>query len=398
MGLEIEDKLDTLSAAAKFDICGYSGPNRVERSPLRFIHKAALPGGGFVCLFKVLLTNVCTNDCAYCVNQVGRDCPRATFQPEELARVFMELYRKRLVQGLFLSSAIAGNASRTMEKMVTTVEILRQRHQFKGYIHLKILPGASFDCVEAGCQLATRVSVNMEAPTAHHLARLSTKKNIHQGIIEPMRWVKKIVANNEMLVPSGQTTQFVVGAADETDRDLLHTTEALYGEIGLRRIYFSAFQPVSRTRLEDHRPTPPIREHRLYQTDWLLRVYGFSPQEVELALGEEGNLSLKNDPKQVIAQKQPWLFPLDVNKASYEELLRVPGMGPVSAQRIVEARRDHSINSMEQLRKMRVILKRAAPYIWFKGMLDWEKQMSFLPQLEENETEPPIPELAEVIR
>jgi predicted DNA-binding helix-hairpin-helix protein len=227
---------------------------------------------------------------------------------------------------------------------------------------------------------------------------LSTKKNIYQGIIEPMRWVKKIVANNEMLVPSGQTTQFVVGAADETDRDLLHTTAALYHELGLRRIYFSAFQPVSRTRLEEHRPTPPIREHRLYQTDWLLRVYRFSPQEVELALGGEGNLSLKNDPKQVIAQKQPWLFPLDVNKASYEELLRVPGMGPVSAQRIVDARRDHTINSMEQLRKMRIILKRAAPYIWFKGMLDWEKQMSFLPQLEETEAEPPLPELAEVVR
>jgi predicted DNA-binding helix-hairpin-helix protein len=166
----------------------------------------------------------------------------------------------------------------------------------------------------------------------------------------------------------------------------------------LRRVYFSAFNPVGGTPLEDHLPTPPIREHRLYQTDWLLRVYGFSLQEVELALGDEDNLSLKKDPKIVIAQKQPWLFPLDVNKASYEELLRVPGIGPTSAQRIVDARREHSINSMEQLRKMRAVVKRAAPYIWFKGMLDWEKQMSFLPQLEENETEVPLPELAEVVR
>jgi putative DNA modification/repair radical SAM protein len=396
--MEIENKLETLSAAARFDVCGYSGSRPAGQSPFRFIHKAVLPGGGCVSLFKVLLTNVCTNDCAYCVNQVGRDCPRATFQPEELARTFMQLHERRLVQGLFLSSGIAGNASRTMEKMITAVEILRQQYEFKGYIHLKILPGASFDCVEAGCRLASRVSVNMEAPTAHHLARLSSKKNIYQGIIEPMRWVKKIIASNEMLVPSGQTTQFVVGAADETDRHLLDTTEALYRELGLRRVYFSAFNPVGGTPLEDHYPTPPIREHRLYQTDWLLRVYGFSMQEVELALGDEDNLSLKKDPKIVIAQKQPWLFPLDVNKASYEELLRVPGIGPTSAQRIIDTRREHSINSMEQLRKMRLVVKRAAPYIWFKGMLDWEKQMSFLPQLEESETEMPLPELAEVVR
>jgi len=396
--MEIENKLETLSAAARFDVCGYSGPRTVQPSPFRFIYKAALPGGGCASLFKVLLTNVCTNDCAYCVNQVGRDCPRATFQPEELARTFMQLYEKRLVQGLFLSSGIAGNASRTMEKMITAVEILRQQYEFKGYIHLKILPGASFDCVEAGCKLASRVSVNMEAPTAHHLARLSSRKNIYQGIIEPMRWVKKIMASNEMLVPSGQTTQFVVGAADETDRHLLDTTEALYRELGLRRVYFSAFNPVGGTPLEDHLPTPPTREHRLYQTDWLLRVYGFPLQEVELALSDEGNLSLKKDPKIVIAQKQPWLFPLDVNKVSYEELLRVPGIGPTSAQRIIDARREHSINSMEQLRKMRAVVKRAAPYIWFKGMLDWEKQMSFLPQLEEDEAEVPLPELAEVVR
>jgi predicted DNA-binding helix-hairpin-helix protein len=284
-----------------------------------------------------------------------------------------------------------------MESMVNTVEILRHKYEYKGYIHLKILPGASFDCVEAGCRLASRVSVNMEAPTAQHLAKLSSKKDIYNGILEPMKWVKQLIATNERLVPSGQTTQFVVGAAGETDRDLLHTTEALYREISLRRAYFSAFQPVARTRLEGLRPTPPIREHRLYQTDWLLRVYGFSPQEVELALNETGNLPLRKDPKLTIAEKQPWLFPLDINKASYDELLRVPGIGPVSAQRIVEVRKDRSIFSMEQLRKMGVVTQRAAPYIWFKGMLEIEKQMSFLPQFED-ESGWELPSLAEVIR
>ena len=315
MAVDTESRLNTLAAAAKFDVCGYSGPNQEQPSPFRFIYKAALPSGGCTSLFKVLQTNVCTNDCVYCVNQVGRDCPRASFKPEELAKTFMDLYRKRLVQGIFLSSAIAGDATRMEEQMVNTVEILRHKHGFKGYVHLKILPGADFASVEAACKLATRVSVNMEAPTAHHLARLSSRKNILRGIVEPMQWVKKIVANNETLVPSGQTTQFVVGAADETDRDLLHTVAALYRDVGLRRAYFSAFSPVSHSRLEEHLPTPPIREHRLYQTDWLLRVYGFPASEVELALGEGGNLALKKDPKRAIAERQPWLFPLDVNKA-----------------------------------------------------------------------------------
>lgn len=398
MALEIQNKLDMLARAAKFDVCGYSPPGHDEKSPLGFVYKAALPEGGCSSLFKVLLTNVCTNDCAYCVNQVGRDCPRTSFKPEELARTFMDLYRKRTVQGMFLSSAIAGDATRTQEKMVDTVEILRLKHHFRGYVHLKILPGADFASVEAACKLASRVSINMEAPTAHHLAKLTARKNIFEGILEPMQWVKKIVAGNETLVPSGQTTQFVVGAADETDRDLMHTTAALYRDIGLRRAYFSAFNPVSHSRLEDHRPTPPMREHRLYQTDWLLRVYGFPPSEVEMALGEDGNLALKKDPKVTIAQRQPWLFPLDINKAGYEELLRVPGIGPVAAGRIVQARRDHSINSMAQLRKMKVLTGRAGAYIWFKGMLEFEKQMSFLPGIEEAGTPEALPELAEVLR
>ena len=398
MALQIERKLDTLATAAKFDICGYSGPNTEQPSPAGFIYKAAMPSGGCTSLFKVLLTNVCSNDCAYCVNQVGRDCPRATLQPDELAKTFMELYRRRAVQGMFLSSAVAGDATRTEERMVNTVEILRKRYAFNGYIHLKILPGADFASVEAGCKLASRVSINMEAPTAHHLSRLTARKNILDGIVEPMKWVNSIVAKNEMLVPGGQTTQFVVGAADETDRDLLHTVEALYRDIGLRRVYFSAFRPVSQSRLEDHPSTPPIREHRLYQTDWLLRVYGFSAAEVELALESEGNLGLKTDPKLAIARKQPGLYPLDVNKAGYDELLRVPGIGPVSARRIVEVRQDNRINSVEQLRKMRVVTKRAMAYLWFKGMLEWEKQMSFFGQAEELPQDLALPGLAELVR
>ncbi len=388
------DKFNTLVAAAKFDSCGANTAS--SGSPLRFIHRAALPGGGCVNLFKVLLTNVCVNDCAYCVNQVGRDVPRCSFQPEELAKLFMELRRKKLVQGLFLSSGIGKDATRTMESMVNVVEILRHQYEFRGYIHLKILPGASFDCVEAGCKLASRVSVNIEAPNVQYLARLSRKKDLHHGIIERMDWVKQLISSDETLVPSGQTTQFVVGAAGETDGDILRAAEALYREVGLRRAYFSAFQPVSNSRLEELYPTLPMREHRLYQTDWLLRIYGFSPGEVALALGKNDYLPLGTDPKFIIAQKQPWLFPVDVNKASYEELLRVPGIGPVSAQRIVETRKQSRIFSVQQLKKMRVVTSRAMPYIWFKGMLEFEKQASFMPELEINQPELPLKEALQI--
>jgi putative DNA modification/repair radical SAM protein len=378
------DKLSTLVDAARFDSCGCGSTRYAAKSPLGIVHNAALPGGGCMPILKVLMTNVCLNDCAYCVNQVGRDIPRCSFHPEELARLFMELYTKRLVQGLFLSSGIGSDTSRTMESMINAVEILRYRYKFRGYIHLKILPGAGFDFIEAGCRLATRVSVNIEAPTSQHLARLSRKKDLHNGIIERMRWVKKITSQNDSLVPSGQTTQFVVGAAGETDRDILCASKNLYNDVGLRRVYFSAFRPVINSSLENLNPTPPMREHRLYQADWLLRVYGFSPPDLELALDKNDNLSIMKDPKLVIAQKQPWLFPVDINRVGYEELIRVPGIGPVSAKRIIETRRGHSIFLTQQLQKMGVVMKQALPFIRFKGMSHDEKQLSFLSQLDDD--------------
>jgi len=364
------DKLGLLGTAAQFDVCGYcnTGPSRRSNEfPWHFIHKAAVPGRGTVNLFKVLLTNVCINDCAYCANQVGRDVPRSSFRPEELSKLFMQLHEKRLVQGLFLSSGIGVDPSRTMGAMIDTVEILRRR-RFKGYVHLKILPGASLACVEEACRLADRVSVNMEAPTAAHLARLSSRKDLYNGILEPMRWVKKVISRNETLVPAGQTTQFVVGAAGETDRDLLHATAQLYSDVGLRRAYFSAFRPIRDSRLEGARATPSTREHRLYQSDWLLRIYGFSLSEVELALGRNDKLPLAKDPKLVIAERQPWLFPVDVNNATHEQLLRVPGIGPISARRIIQTRREHTIRSLVELRKMGVATRRATPFLWLKEM------------------------------
>lgn len=371
--LDSADKLEILVAEARFDVSECSGAPRTGVSRLRFIHRAAVPGRGTTPLFKVLYTNSCINDCAYCSNQVGRDTRRASFTPDELARLFMDLLNRHLATGLFLSSGIGLNPTHTMESMVKTVDILRHRYAYKGYVHLKILPGASFDCVEAGCRLATRISVNMEAPTDRHLAKLSSRKHIYPDILERMRWVQRLSSAHEGLIPSGQTTQFVVGAAGETDADILHAAQELYREIGLQRAYFSPYRPVGDLRLAGVGPAPALRAHRLYQVDWLLRVYGFSPTEIELAIGRAGNLLLSEDPKLVMAQRQPWLFPIDVNTASYRDLLRVPGIGPVSAQRICNSRRLHSIDSVAQLRKMRVATKRALPFICFGGMLAWEK-------------------------
>jgi predicted DNA-binding helix-hairpin-helix protein len=366
------ERLNYLASAAQFDLCGNCGSP--SKTPLDYIYRADLPGGGSIPVLKILLTNVCVNDCAYCVNQVGRDIPRCSFQPEELAKTFIDLNSKRIARGLFLSSAIGIDATRTQESMIKVVEILRHHYGYKGYIHLKILPGARYDAIEEACRLASRVSINIEAPTARHLAILSGKKDMQNDILDRMRFIKRLGSKDGSVAPSGQTTQFVVGAAGEKDTDILNTTEYLYGEIGLKRTYFSAFQPIQHSRLENVNPTPPMREHRLYQADWLLRVYRFSSQEVNLAAGNDGNLSLLKDPKLIIAQKQPWLFPVDINTARYEELLRVPGIGPVSAKRIVQARKSGSILSVQQLKKMKIPTKWTLPFIWFKSMLQEERQ------------------------
>jgi predicted DNA-binding helix-hairpin-helix protein len=318
------------------------------------------------------------------VNQAGRDVPRDSFQPDELAQTFMELYERKLVTGLFLSSGIKNDAARTMAAMLDTTAILRNRYAFNGYIHLKIMPGAPFDCVEEGCRLANRVSVNIESPTPEHLAKLSSKKNLYTDILERMRWVKRIASQDDRLIPSGQTTQFVAGGAGESDRDIIKMTDNLYREMALKRVYYSAFSPVIAGDIE---AVPAIREHRLYEADWLMRVYGFSFEEVELALNKSGNLSLKKNPKLTIAAKQPWLYPIDINKATCDELIRVPGIGPTGASRIIETRKDHRINTIQQLKKMRIQTGVAAPFIWFKGMAGFGKQLSMLDETEEEQPE-----------
>ena len=362
--MDTRQKIEVLGQSAQYDLCGEAcgtEANRVRDDLGRWIYPAVLPDGKRVKLLKILLTNACENDCYYCANRVSRNFQRISFAPEELAHVFDQMHRKGLVQGLFLSSGVC-NAARTMDRMLATVELVRRRYGFSGYIHLKILPGATFAHVERAVQLANRVSVNLEAPSPERLARIAPPKDFTAHLLQPLRWAKRLIEEGASV---SQTTQFVVGAADETDRELLSTTARLYRELGLARVYFSAFQPIAETPLEDHPPTPPLREHRLYQSDFLLRKYGFALED--LVFDESGNLPSEADPKLMWARAHPECFPVEVNRASREELLRVPGIGPISASRILKLRKKGKFRELSDLRKIGAIAKRAAPFILLDG-------------------------------
>ncbi len=365
--MDTVEKVQTLGEAARYDLCGACGEShRVKDDMGRWIYPAALPDGKTVKLLKVLLTNACDNNCLYCLNRKDRNFRRTSFKPEELAHLFDQLHRAEMVQGLFLSSAVHGSPDRTMEKMIATAEILRNNYLYRGYIHLKILPGASWGCVEQATQVADRVSVNLEAPDQKWLRRLAPDKEL-DDLLAPLRWVRRLLedGSERRVRRAGQTTQFVVGAAGEPDKEILQTTERLYRELKLARVYFSAFQPLPDTPLEDRPTTPLLREHRLYQTDFLFRKYGFNVEE--LIFDQEGNLPLEADPKMVWALNHPHFFPVEVNRATREELLRVPGIGPRSARRIIKGRRLGRLRTLEDLQRLGAVAKRAAPFITLGG-------------------------------
>jgi putative DNA modification/repair radical SAM protein len=376
--VDVVQKIAALGESAQYDLCNACGSASRERDDLgRWIYPAALPDGRRVRVLKVLMTNVCEKSCYYCGIRASRDVPRTSFQPEELARAFDRMHRADLVDGIFLSSAVCAGAGRTMDRMLACVELIRTQYQFSGYVHLKILPGASEAHIERAVQLAHRVSVNLEAPNEQHLAAIAPHKDFFQELTEPMTIAKRLIdASGGRLAPAGQTTQFVVGAAGEADQEILSATARLYRELDLRRAYYSAFQPVPGTPLEGRPATPAWREHRLYQADWLLRFYGFAFDE--LLFDSDGNLSRQTDPKQMYAQAHPELFPVEVNRASREELLRVPGLGPLSVGRILRWRRQGTLRELSDLQKSGAVAKRAAPFVLLDGkspprqLLLWE--------------------------
>jgi predicted DNA-binding helix-hairpin-helix protein len=371
MAMELETKLDLLGDGAQFDVTApgvsFSEALRRREEVLRHasgaIFLAQASGGGCLPIFKVLLSNECRNDCFYCACRSSAGCARQTFQPEELARTFIRMEERGLVQGLFLSSGVRDNPERTQEQMIDTVEILRRHHHYRGYIHLKILPGVSEAAIEAAASLADRVSVNLEAPRVAELARIAPDKHFRDELLRPLQYAAHLHEAGK--VRSGLTTQFVVGGADDCDREYLTAAVWLYGKLSLRRVYYSAFRPMQGSPLEGVPPTPPLRQHRLYQADWLLRDYGFDFSE--LAFDPQGNMSLAADPKLAAAQCHPERFPIEVNRASREELLRVPGLGLRGVERILRARRQKSISSLPALQALGVRAQTARDFLTLNG-------------------------------
>lgn len=380
--MDVFDKLKILTDAAKYDVaCTSSGVNK--RAPAGGIGSAASAGichsfaadGRCISLLKVLMTNVCAYDCKYCVNRRSNDTPRASFTPRELAGLTINFYRRNYIEGLFLSSGILKNPDYTCEQMIETLRILREEYRFFGYIHAKAIPGADNLLINRLGMLADRMSINIELPSRNSLQLLAPDKSRH-SILSPMGYIQNRIRENSAdivqyrhapkFAPAGQSTQMIIGATPETDFQILNLTESLYKNYKLKRVFFSAYMPVADNALLPTPDTEPplLREHRLYQADWLLRYYGFTANE--LLDRQNPSFNPYIDPKCNWALNHMEQFPLDVNRAPYAALLRVPGIGVNSAKRIVTARRAAALR-FDDLKKLGVVLKRAQYFITCSG-------------------------------
>jgi putative DNA modification/repair radical SAM protein len=375
--MNIQQKLEILADAAKYDAsCASSGAKRsgngkgIGHSDGMGICHSYTPDGRCVSLLKILLTNFCTYDCVFCVNRISSDIQRARFTPGEVISLTLDFYKRNYIEGLFLSSGIIQSPDYTMEQLLQVAKTLRIVHHFGGYIHLKAIPGASERLIQQAGLYADRLSANIELPTQQDLVQLAPEKK--SSIIESTMSqiaVRKNEADEDRrhsrtapkFASAGQSTQMVVGATAATDRDILTTATHLYGQYKLRRIYYTGFSPypAADARLP-LKATPLMREHRLYQSDWLMRFYGFNA--AELTSPENPSLSLTQDPKTSWASAHPEFFPIDVNSAPRESLLRVPGIGYRNVERILSIRRYHRL-LLDDLRKLHVRIKNALPYL-----------------------------------
>ena len=376
---ETLNKLRILTESAKYDVsCSSSGTVQANRGQgvgntvggVGICHSFA-DDGRCISLLKVMLTNYCMYDCAYCINRTSNDIPRATLSVSELVELTMEFYRRNYIEGLFLSSGVVRNPDYTMERLVRVVKDLRTIHRFNGYIHLKSIPGASRELVSEAGLYADRMSVNIEIPNENSLKLLAPEKNF-QSVYEPMKFIQQGVLENKeerrhlrhvpRFVPAGQSTQMIVGATPDRDRDILRLSSALYARPTMRRVYYSGYIHVNTydKRLPILKQPPLVRENRLYQADWLLRFYQFKVEEI--VDDTHPDLDLEIDPKLAWALRHPEQFPVDINKADYEMILRVPGIGVKSATLIVNSRRFGRVTSFH-LKKMGVVMKKAKYFI-----------------------------------
>ena len=372
------EKLKILAGAAKYDVsCASSGTKRsntqggIGNATAWGICHSFAEDGRCISLLKIMLSNYCIYDCAYCYNRKSNDIPRTSFTPDEIANLTIEFYRRNYIEGLFLSSGVLINPDHTMERMVSVAKKLRTEHRYNGYIHLKAIPGASQQLISDAGRWADRLSVNIEIPTENNLKILAPDKNF-KSILEPMKMIstgileskeeRKSHRNAPLFSPSGQSTQLIIGATNDTDHTILKLSSALYTQRDLKRVYYSGYIPINNydSRLPTVSTPPLRREHRLYQADWLMRFYGFRSNEI--VSDENPNLDLELDPKVTWALRNPQLFPVDINTADPLMLLRIPGIGTKSVQLILMARKHNRLNS-SHLKKMGVVIKRAQFFI-----------------------------------
>lgn len=377
MNEKILEKLQILSDAAKYDVsCASSGSNRQNHNKgfgntgMGICH-AFTEDGRCVSLLKILLTNFCIYDCAYCVSRRSNDIKRAAFTVDEVVQLTVNFYRRNYIEGLFLSSGIFKDADYTMERLVLIAKKLRTEHRFNGYIHLKAIPGASREMLDEAGLYADRLSVNVEMPTKQSLQLLAPDKS-HTDMLQPMNIIKESILQHKedrkqlrktpLFAPAGQSTQMVIGATPETDLQILAMSNYFYQKMNLKRVYYSGYVPIS----NDNRlpaigtPVPMIRENRLYQADWLLRFYQFKVEEI--VSFEEPHLDMQIDPKLQWALRNYDLFPVDVNRASLEMIMRIPGIGVQSAHKIIQSRKFRSLQP-EHLKKLGVAYNRARYFI-----------------------------------
>lgn len=379
--MDISEKLRILSDAAKYDVsCSSSGSNRKSsKDSLGSVSSSGIchsftPDGRCISLLKILLTNYCIYDCAYCINRSSNDVERAAFTVDEVVNLTMNFYRRNYIEGLFLSSAVFENPNHTMEKLTAIVDKLRNEHKFQGYIHLKAIPGADDLLIKKAGSLVDRMSVNLELPSSESLKLLAPEKN-KESIFTPMKSIKNniIVSKEErkkykgapIFVPGGQSTQLIVGATKESDFNILKLSENLYKNFSLKRVYYSAYVPVNQGKNLPSLLNPPtLREHRLYQGDWLLRLYGFKADE--LLNDKIPDFDINFDPKTNWALNNLQHFPVEINIAPFETLIRIPGIGIRGAKKIISSRRIASLDFYD-LKKLGIVLKRAQYFITCKG-------------------------------
>ena len=358
--------LQLLSDAAYYDRCNYVNYNvdnvLKETDKIKNAIYYAKRGSGEVPLFKILLTNQCNNDCAYCTNCKAHNYQRARLAPDALARIYMDYYDKGLVEGLFLSSGIVKDADTTMEDMVEAVSLLRNKYSYKGYVHLKIIPGASRDHIKHAMQLADRVSINIESATKDGLSDLSSTKDYNKDILKRLDWISNLHRRDHNLASSGHTTQIIVGANEENDEDILSQVYNLSRKYDTLYNYFSNFKALEGTPLENHSESDPRRTGRLYQTEYLFTQYNYTMDDI--ILDDDGFLDLDVDPKYAIAKQHMDEYPIDVNTAKYKDLIKIPGIGLKSARRITHMQKQNKkITSLKHLQELGANIKKCKTFV-----------------------------------